>query len=59
MYEAESDSIKEQILDICYHMRGGIEINSAWGMSFNDREAAIKVINKRIKDQNPNSAEYL
>jgi len=40
-------------------MQGGIEWDSAWGMSFSDREAAIKVINKRLKEQNPNSKEYM
>ena len=40
-------------------MKGGIEYNSAWGMSFEDREIAIKVINRRLKEQNPNAKEYM
>lgn len=40
-------------------MNGGIEFNTAWGMSFEDRELAIKVINKKLKDQTPNSKEYM
>jgi hypothetical protein len=40
-------------------MAGGIELNSAWGMSFSDRELAIKVINKALKDKNPNSPDYM
>jgi len=40
-------------------MKGGIEWNSAWGMSFEDREIAIRVINKRIKEQDPSSREYM
>jgi hypothetical protein len=40
-------------------MNGGIEWNSAWGMSFEDREVAIKVINKKLKDQNPGSKDYM
>lgn len=40
-------------------MNGGVEYNSAWGMSFEDREVAIKVINKKIKDSNPNAKEYM
>ena len=40
-------------------MKGGIEWNSAWGMSFEDREIAVKVINKRLKEQNPNAKEYM
>jgi hypothetical protein len=55
----EAKSLKEQILEICYFMHGGIELNSAWGMSFEDREISISVINRRLKEQNPNSKEYM
>ncbi|HEY6437531.1 MAG TPA: hypothetical protein VIY47_13145 [Ignavibacteriaceae bacterium] len=51
--------IKEQITDICYFMKGGIEYNSAWGMSYEDREFAVKAINARLKEQNPNAKEYM
>lgn len=40
-------------------MQGGVELDSAWGMSFADREIAIRVINKRLKEQNPGGKEYL
>ena len=40
-------------------MKGGVEYNSAWGMSFEDRELAIRVINRRVKEQNPDGKEYM
>jgi len=40
-------------------MKGGTEWNSAWGMSFEDREIAIRVMNKRLKEQNPGGKEYM
>ena len=40
-------------------MNGGIEWNSAWAMSYEDREIATKVINRRLKEQNPNAKEYM
>lgn len=46
-------------MDICYLMKGGLEYNSAWQMSFADREIAIKIINKRLKEINPGGKEYL
>lgn len=58
-YKKDSRQLKEQIADICYCMQGGIEWHSAWDMSFEDREIAIKVINRRRKEQNPDSKEYL
>jgi hypothetical protein len=40
-------------------MKGGITWNEAWGMSFEDRELTVRVINKRLKEQNPNAKDYL
>ena len=58
-YIKDGLALKDQIADICYFMKGGIEWNSAWGMSFEDREVIVKVINRRLKEQNPNSKEYM
>lgn len=58
-YVNDSISLKEQIADICFHMEGGIEWNSAWGMSFEDREIVVKVINRRLKERNPDSKDYM
>ena len=58
-YQKDAINLKEQIIDICYFLKGGIEYESAWGMSFEDREITIKVLNKRLKEQNPNSKEYM
>jgi len=58
-YTKDAVSLKEQITDICYFMKGGIEWGSAWEMSFGDREVAIKVINKRLKEQNPGTKDYM
>ncbi len=51
--------LKEQITDICYFMQGGLEWNTAWGLSFEDREIIVRRINKRLKEQNPNAKEYM
>ena len=58
-YVRDGVALKEQIADICYHMEGGIEWNSAWGMSFEDREIVIKVINRRLKEKNPGGKDYM
>lgn len=52
-------SIRRQISDICLYMGGGVEFNSAWGMSCLDREIAVAAINKKLKSENPNSKEYM
>lgn len=58
-FSDESNMIREQILEICVAMQGGIDFNTAWGMSFEDREFAVKVVNKRIKASNPDGKEYM
>lgn len=58
-YNADGLRLKEQIMEICLHMGGGIEYNTAWGMSYEDREIAIRAINKKFKDLNPNATEYM
>lgn len=40
-------------------MNGGIEWESAWAVSFEDREIIIKRINKRLKEKNPDAKEYM
>lgn len=40
-------------------MHGGVEWDSAWNLSFEDREIIIKIINKHIKEQNPSGKEYM
>lgn len=41
------------------NMEGGIEWNTLWGVSFEDREIMIKVINRKLKSQNPNAKDYM
>lgn len=40
-------------------MKGGVEWNSAWGLSYEDREIIVKVLNRRLKEQNPGAKEYM
>jgi hypothetical protein len=40
-------------------MNGGIEWNSAWNMTYQEREAAVKIINKRLKEKDPSGKEYM
>jgi hypothetical protein len=59
-YVDEDRALREQIADLCLFMEGGIEYNTAWGMSFLDREIAIKRINKRMRErQGSNGPEYM
>jgi hypothetical protein len=58
-YIRESVALREQITDIALYMEGGVDWNSLWGASFEDREIMIRAINRRLKAQNPNAKEYM
>lgn len=58
-YIKDGIALKEQITDICYFMKGGVEWESGWNLSFEDREIIVRRINKRLKEQNPNAKEYM
>jgi len=46
-------------MEICLYMGGATDFNTAWGMCFTDRELAVKVINRKIKRENPDGKEYM
>lgn len=58
-YVKDGIILREQIAEICFALNGGADYNTIWGMSFEDREIIVKVINRRRKEQNPNSKEYM
>ena len=58
-YEKECDLIYDQILDVCYFMKGGVTWDQAWMMSFNDRERIISMLNKRLKAESGDKKEYM
>jgi glutamate formiminotransferase len=49
--EAQSKAIKEEVLRLCWYMRGGLDYNDAMLLSLDDR----KIIGKIVKDNLENS----
>lgn len=52
-------SLREQITDICYFMRGGVSWEEGWNLSFVDREIIVRILNKRLKEQSGDTKEYM
>jgi hypothetical protein len=46
-------------MDICYFMKGGLQWNDAWSLSFSDREKLVKRINKHRHDESGSTKEYM
>lgn len=49
--------IEDSIISICYHMRGGVTWEEAWGMSSIQRNAVVDYVNEMNKD--PNTQELM
>ena len=49
--------IENSIISICYHMRGGVTWEEAWGMSSIQRNAVVDYVNEMNKD--PDAQELM
>lgn len=58
-FKEEEVALRTQISEISLYMGGGCELNTAWGLSFSDREILIRLINKKIKAESTSKKEYL
>lgn len=47
--DRESKVLKEDLLKMCWFMRGGLTYNDAMMLSFRDREMIAKVIDKNLE----------
>lgn len=47
--EKETKAIKEEILKICWFMRGGVTLNEAYLLDFNDREIISGIIKENLE----------
>jgi hypothetical protein len=47
--ESESRAIEKQIFEICWYMRGGVTLEEAWTLSFDQRSTIMDIINENIE----------
>jgi len=46
---SESRALKKQVLEICWYMRGSINIDQAWQLSLDDRSMIMDIIEQNIE----------
>jgi len=56
--ESDISAIENQLVDICFHMKGGIPWDIAWTLSHADRERIIKSVNDKLQKMN-GGKEYM
>jgi hypothetical protein len=47
--ENETKAIKEEILKICWYMRGGVTLSEAYLLDFHDREIISNIIKENLE----------
>jgi len=47
--EDEVKAIKNEILKICWYMRGSVSLNEAWALSYDDRMSISKLIEDNLE----------
>ena len=48
-YEKQSRAIKEELLRLCWYMRGGLSYNEAMMLSASDKKIISKIINDNLE----------
>ena len=46
---SESRAIEKQVLEICWYMRGGVTLEQAWQLTYDQRATVMDIINKNIE----------
>ena len=46
---SESRAIEKQVLEICWYMRGGVTLDQAWQLTYDQRATVMDIINKNIE----------
>ena len=46
---SESRAIEKQVLEICWYMRGGVTLDQAWQLTYDQRATVMNIINKNIE----------
>jgi len=49
MLERESKVLRKDIIQICWYMRGGINIDDAWALSQEDREIIGEIVKENME----------
>ena len=47
--ERETKSLRKDIIQICWYMRGGITLDEAWSLCSEDREAISELIKENLE----------
>jgi hypothetical protein len=57
-YEGEIKSIKRNVLDLCWHMRGGVTYDEIMDMSISERNIIGKIVEEHMETTKKSGLPY-
>ena len=57
-FDRDSKALKKSIYKLCWGMRGGVTLDEAYQLSYQDREIIFKIIEDNIKTTNETGLPY-
>ena len=57
-FDRDSKALKKSIYKLCWGMRGGVTLDEAYQLSYQDREIIFKIIEENIKTTNETGLPY-
>lgn len=57
-YDKEVKALKKSLAKICWHMRGGVSLNEAMGLSAADRDMFNELINENLETTKKTGLPY-
>jgi hypothetical protein len=57
--DRDTNALTQQIIDICYWMRGGVTWDQAWAIDHISRKKIITMINKTLQKMSGDGREYM
>ena len=57
-FDKDSKALKKSIYKLCWGMRGGVTLDEAYQLSYQDREIIFKIIEENIKTTNETGLPY-
>jgi hypothetical protein len=58
-FKTETSALEQQITDIAIYSAGAVSFDTAWSLSFHQRERIINAINKKNKEESGDKTEYM
>lgn len=57
--EKDVEAVENQIIDICYWMKGGITLNEGWALPHYRRQLIVTSLNEKIRKQSGDTREFM